>query len=98
MDGDRLKMDKNKAWATTIVAPKSVGSSTTRQWPEVYDSCHSFLHVARVRKHTDMRELQLVMIAREKRAIFACPCVTRAILACPCFFLLAQRAKTCDKI
>ena len=24
---------------------------------EVYDSCHTFLHVARVRKHTDMREL-----------------------------------------
>ena len=29
----------------------------SRQWPEVYDSCHTFLHVARVRKHTDMREL-----------------------------------------
>ena len=28
--GDRLKMDKHKAWATTIVAPKSVGSSTTK--------------------------------------------------------------------
>ena len=28
-----------------------------RQWPEVYDSWHTFLHVARVRKHTDMREL-----------------------------------------
>ena len=26
-----------------------------RQWPEVYDSCRTFLHVARVRKHTDMR-------------------------------------------
>ena len=28
--GDRLKMDKHKAWATTIVAPRSVGSSTTK--------------------------------------------------------------------
>ena len=28
--GDRLKIDKHKAWATTIVAPKSVGSSTTK--------------------------------------------------------------------
>ena len=28
--GDRLKMDKHKAWATTIVAPKSVGSLTTK--------------------------------------------------------------------
>ena len=27
-----------------------------RQWPEVYDLCHTFLHVAQVRKHTDMRE------------------------------------------
>ena len=62
---------------------------TTRQWPEVYDSCHTFLHVARVRKHTD-----------KTRAILACPCVfkTRAILACPCVFWFAQRAKTCDKI
>ena len=29
----------------------------SRQWPEVYDLCHTFLHVARVRKHTAMREL-----------------------------------------
>ena len=28
----------------------------TRQWPEVYDSCHTFLHVAQVKKHTAMRE------------------------------------------
>ena len=28
----------------------------TRQWPEVYDLCHTFLHVALVRKHTNMRE------------------------------------------
>ena len=28
-----------------------------RQWPEVYDLCPTFLHVARVRKQTDMREL-----------------------------------------
>ena len=28
-----------------------------RQWPEVYDLCHPFLHVALVRKHTAMREL-----------------------------------------
>ena len=27
-----------------------------RQCPKVYDSCHTFLHVVRVRKHTDMRE------------------------------------------
>ena len=27
---DRLKMDKHKAWATTIAAPKSVGSMTTK--------------------------------------------------------------------
>ena len=28
----------------------------SRQWPEVYDLCHTCLHVSRVRKHTDMRE------------------------------------------
>ena len=28
-----------------------------RQWPKEYDLCHTFLHVVRVRKHTDMREL-----------------------------------------
>ena len=28
-----------------------------RQWPEVYDLCHTFLHVGWARKHTDMREL-----------------------------------------
>ena len=28
--GDRLKMVKHQAWATTIVTPKSVGSMTTK--------------------------------------------------------------------
>ena len=45
---------------------RAVMASPGRQWPEVYDLCHTFLHVARVRKHTDMRE---------SRAILACPCV-----------------------
>ena len=27
-----------------------------RQWPKVYDLCHTFLYVARVKTHTDMRE------------------------------------------
>ena len=27
-----------------------------RQWPEVYDLCHTLLHVARVKQHTAMRE------------------------------------------
>ena len=27
-----------------------------RHWPEVYDVFHSFLQIARVKKHTDMRE------------------------------------------
>ena len=30
---------------------------SSRQWPEVYDLCHTFLHIVRVRKHTNMREL-----------------------------------------
>ena len=29
----------------------------SRQWPEVYDLCHTFLHVAQVKKPTAMREL-----------------------------------------
>ena len=33
-----------------------IDTGTCRQWPEVYDLCRTFLHVARVRKHTDMRE------------------------------------------
>ena len=37
------------------IAP-CVDSLSSRQWPEVYDFCHTFLHVARVQKHTDMRE------------------------------------------
>ena len=44
-EGDRLKMDKHKAWATTIVAPKSVGSLTTKgQMKPIYDMPHSFLY------------------------------------------------------
>ena len=35
-------------------------TSSSRQWPEVYDLCHIFLHVARVKQHT---------------AILAWPCV-----------------------
>ena len=31
-------------------------TSSSRQWPEVYDLCHTFLHIARVRKHTAMRK------------------------------------------
>ena len=31
-------------------------TSTVRQWPEVYDLCHTFLHVAQVKKNTDMQE------------------------------------------
>ena len=64
---------------------------TPRQWPEVCDLCHTFLHVARVRKHTDMRELYAFRVQFSHA-------LSRAILTCPCVFCLAQRAKTCDKI
>ena len=30
----------------------------SRQWPEVYDLCHTFLHVARVKKPAAMRECE----------------------------------------
>ena len=42
-------------------------SIATRQWLEVYDLCHTFLHVALDRKHTDMRELH-VSFNVQKRA------------------------------
>ena len=32
--------------------------ASIRQFPEVYDLCHTFVHVARVKQHTDMRESQ----------------------------------------
>ena len=38
-----------------------------RQWPEVYDLCHTFLHVARVKKPTAISAM------RESRAILAWP-------------------------
>ena len=37
----------------------AAAAACLRQWPKVYDLCHTFLHVARVRKHTDMRELHV---------------------------------------
>ena len=65
----------------------------SRQWPKVYDLCHTFLHVAQVRKHTAMRE------SRVSRANLACPCVeTRANIAWQCVFWFVQHAKTCYKI
>ena len=36
-----------------------IGAVVLRQWPEVYDSCHTLLHVAQVRQHTNMRELHV---------------------------------------
>ena len=42
--------EEKESWASKMIPP-------SRQWPEVYDLCHTFLHVARVRKHTDMLEL-----------------------------------------
>ena len=55
----------------------------TRQWPEVYDLCHTFLDVVPSQTtHGHER------IAR----------VSRAILSWPCVVWLAQRPKTCDKI
>ena len=33
-----------------------------RQWPGVYDLCHTFLQFVRVRKHTDMPELHVFQV------------------------------------
>ena len=48
------------------ILKNGVKGQPNRQWPEVYDSCHTFLHVARVRKHTDMRELHAFLAQRAK--------------------------------
>ena len=52
-----------------------------RQWPKVYDSCHTFLHVALVRKHTNMRELHVF------RVQFSHACNSRMSLLQHYFFL-----------
>ena len=44
---------------------------TNRQWPEVYDLCHTFLNVARVRKHTDMRELHVFHVQFSHVLVFS---------------------------
>ena len=54
-----------------------------RQWPEVYDLCPTFLHVARVRKQTDMRELHAQRVQFLHVRVFS---VSRAILARTCVF------------
>ena len=56
----------------------------SRQWPKVYNLCHTFLHVARVKKPTPRIACELRM---------AVGFLTR--IECE---NLAQRAKTCDKI
>ena len=68
-----------------------------RQWPQVYDLTH-FLHVARVRKHMDMRKLYAFRAqfshVRVFSDCFACNSrmsvcfltVLRAILVCPSVF------------
>ena len=38
-----------------------------RQFPEVYGFCHTFLHVAQVKKHTDMREWHVRVWACDSR-------------------------------
>ena len=50
-------------WVILQVDPPSC-----RQWPEVYELCHTFLNVVRVKKSTAMRESHAGMrIARDSR-------------------------------
>ena len=64
--------------------------TSSRQWPEVYDLCHTFLHVEQVKKHMAMPESHVLFKEKTEKK--------RVILAWPCVFLLVQRAKTCNKI
>ena len=43
----------------------------SRHWSEVYDIYHTFLHVARVRKHTDMRELHAFRVQFSHIRVFS---------------------------
>ena len=36
-------------------------AGANRQWPKIYDLCHTFLHVARVKKPTAMRESRAIL-------------------------------------
>ena len=38
------------------ISEEAADAVGARQWPEVYDLCHTFLHFARVTKHAPMRE------------------------------------------
>ena len=68
-----------------------------RQWPEVSDFVARFCTLSESENtRTCENCTQNGRIARETRAILACPCETRAILACPCVFGLTQCAKKCD--
>ena len=44
------------ALASVFLSASYMSVRVARQWPEVYDSCHTFLDVARVKQHTAMRE------------------------------------------
>ena len=50
-----------------------------RQWPEVYDLCHTFWHVARVKKTTATRESHVFRVRFSHGRVFE----TRSILAWP---------------
>ena len=63
-------------------------------WAVVYDSCHTFLHVVRVRKHTDMRELHAKSVQFSHVSVFS---ETRAILSCQCVFWFANVQKRVTK-
>ena len=70
-----LKRGRLSSYAGQELNRMHVSRMTTqvRQWPEVYDLRHTFLHVARVRKHTDMRELHAFQKTHgHARTRFAC--------------------------
>ena len=80
-------------WLRDWQAGENSKAMSPRQWPEVYGLCHTFLHVALVKKHSAMRETHVhARIARVSHA--------RVSRGWPCVFWLAQREleKTCYKI
>ena len=85
---------------------------STRQWPQVNDLCHTFSHVARVKKYTNMQEMHakhtdMHETHTAKHVCFSHVTQTfekhkRTRNACfsrmSVFFFLIQLAKTCNKI
>ena len=61
-----LRYVEGRLFEYLVLIYSGKGTILTRQWREVYDLCHTFLYVERVKKPTAMRESH-ARIARDSR-------------------------------